>query len=1121
MTQAYEVAVFDGSKWVALRGEKGDTGTGITIKGTKATVGDLPLLGSPGESWLVGGNLHVWDDATGQWDDVGTIQGPAGPQGIKGDKGDAGTPGAPGANATLRVNSTTTGAPGTNARVVNTGTASAAVLDFTIPTGVQGPQGVKGDTGDAATVSIGTVADTPAGTAPTVVNSGTSTAAVLDFEIPAGQRGQIGLTGLQGNPGKDGVDGKAATVTVGAVNSGAPGTAPIVSNSGTSSAATLDFTIPAGATGATGPAGKDGAAATVNVGTVTAGSSPSVTNAGTASAAVLDFVLQTGPAGPQGPAGKDGSGVVIKGTIDGGTWPPGGTHADGDMWLIGDPVPTGAPAGAVTGHGVVYNGGTWTDVGPIQGPQGPQGIQGPAGPSAVSTDANNEARLGADSLIYVPRPVIPAASAVAPANLGTSAPGSASTYARADHVHQMPTAAQVGAAATSHTHSAASITGLATVAVSGEYADLKNPPAAYSLPTAAAGTLGGVKIGTGIDIDGNGVISVAAGAGGTTVVDATTTVKGIVKLASMMDFAGGGSTTAVVTAAELLREVTPLAPKSRPTFTDYITIPAGTAGAPGLRFTGDADTGIYQAVGGTIQVTANGSQRLAIGTSVSVPTGTGFVAGGNAYPQNKGTAGQVLTTDGAGVLTWQDAAGAIDPATATTLGGVKVGTGLTVQTDGTLAVSFNDATTTQKGVVSLADAAAITAGTAGRVVDAAQLKSETGKYLPLAGGQMTGDITWDTGAKISDPTANTFAVSTAGTERLRVGATVGIGRTNAASTALTVGTTNSPTTGTVQYGAIFNSTAGADCTNTYCGVRSSPVVPGTTGTSVHFWAIDINVSASRNFGFLLGSSTIPSGTFSAGVYTAHSGPDDYQIYAAGTAPSTFAGVIEVRSNATAAEPAICPRGDSNTGVFFPAADVFAVSTAGTERLRVDGTGQISVLNNSFITWGATVSDATAPGQFRRLQIYNDGTNYAGFGISNGSYNMGTVGGISSRIWANGIEHINCRHDGPTRLVQDVVSQKSIFLQHGSAAAPPLSFDVDRNTGLFLVKEDTIAVSTAGTERLRVGATGQITAAAGYTPASADSLVTKGNVDSMFVAITQAAYDALGTPDPSKIYLITG
>src|SRR5215467_4556604 len=36
------------------------------------------------------------------------------------------------------------------------------------------------------------------------------------------------------------------------------------------------------------------------------------------------------------------------------------------------------------------------------GPQGITGLQGPSGPNAVSADAGNQAKLGSDSLIYVP-----------------------------------------------------------------------------------------------------------------------------------------------------------------------------------------------------------------------------------------------------------------------------------------------------------------------------------------------------------------------------------------------------------------------------------------------------------------------------------------------------------------------------------------------------------------------------------------------------------------------------------------------------------------------------------------------------------------------------------------------
>ena len=70
---------------------------------------------------------------------------------------------------------------------------------------------------------------------------------------------------------------------------------------------------------------------------------------------------------------------------------------------------------------------------------------------------------------------------------------------------------------TSHTQAASTITGLATVATSGNYNDLSNKPTippAYTLPTATTSTLGGVKVdGSTITIS-NGVISSSGGSSG-------------------------------------------------------------------------------------------------------------------------------------------------------------------------------------------------------------------------------------------------------------------------------------------------------------------------------------------------------------------------------------------------------------------------------------------------------------------------------------------------------------------------------------------------------------------------------------------------------------------------------
>jgi len=163
-----------------------------------------------------------------------------------------------------------------------------------------GAPGANGTNGTAATVSVGSVTTGAAGSSATVTNTGTSSAAVLAFTIPRGDAGTNGTNGTNGT---------AATVAVGTVTTGAAGTSASVTNAGTSSAAVLNFTIPRGDTGAAGTNGTNGAAATITVGTVTtgaAGTSASVTNAGTSSAAIFNFTIPRGDTG----AGGGGSGTV-------------------------------------------------------------------------------------------------------------------------------------------------------------------------------------------------------------------------------------------------------------------------------------------------------------------------------------------------------------------------------------------------------------------------------------------------------------------------------------------------------------------------------------------------------------------------------------------------------------------------------------------------------------------------------------------------------------------------------------------------------------------------------------------------------------------------------------------
>jgi len=192
-------------------------------------------------------------------------------------KGDTGAAGAAGLAATVDANATFTGPEGTAATVTNIGDTTTAIFDFVIPqglTGLTGPAGADnmtagptgpmgpmnqtanmtaGPAGSAATIAVNATFTGAVGTNADVVNVGSASAASLDFTIP---QGMMNLTanmtaGPAGTPGimnqtANMTAGTAATIAINATFTGAPGTNATVNNTGTSAAASFDFTIPQG-----------------------------------------------------------------------------------------------------------------------------------------------------------------------------------------------------------------------------------------------------------------------------------------------------------------------------------------------------------------------------------------------------------------------------------------------------------------------------------------------------------------------------------------------------------------------------------------------------------------------------------------------------------------------------------------------------------------------------------------------------------------------------------------------------------------------------------------------------------------------------------------------------------
>jgi len=167
------------------------------------------------------------------------------------------------------------------------------------PTGPPGPQGPTGQTG-------------PAGPAGTPGAAGTT-----------GANGIPGAAGANGNDGAAGPPGmtfKGAWVTGygyavnDSVTYGNPASTYIALMNNSSSEPDLSPQVWAmlAQAGGAGPTGAAGTTATVAIGTVTtgaAGSEVRVTNSGTTSAAVLNFAIPQSAAGPPGSGGSGGSGT--------------------------------------------------------------------------------------------------------------------------------------------------------------------------------------------------------------------------------------------------------------------------------------------------------------------------------------------------------------------------------------------------------------------------------------------------------------------------------------------------------------------------------------------------------------------------------------------------------------------------------------------------------------------------------------------------------------------------------------------------------------------------------------------------------------------------------------------
>jgi len=371
-------------------GPTGAAGTSFIVKGSVATVGNLPSSGNTtGDAYIVTAtqDLYVWNGTA--WTNVGKIVGPTGPTGATGAVGGTGVAGPTGPTGSVGP----AGATGLTGPTGPTGTTGAAGgVGPTGPTGAPGFVGPVGPTGPAGANGL-------AGpTGPTGSTGGTGSVGPTG---PAGSVGSAGPTGPTGNTGAVGPTGP--TGSIGVIGPTGPTGSTGVGG-------------PTGPTGTSGPLGPTGPTGSAGTSFTIKGTVPNVASLPTTGNTVGDayivsatqelyvwdgaawdnlgqIVGPTGSIGPTGPTGSTGlSGPTgPASTVSGPTGPTGSTGALGPIGPTG-PVgsagvagPTG-PTGAVGGVGPA---GPVGPTGPIGntgavGATGPTGARGPTGPTGAT-----------------------------------------------------------------------------------------------------------------------------------------------------------------------------------------------------------------------------------------------------------------------------------------------------------------------------------------------------------------------------------------------------------------------------------------------------------------------------------------------------------------------------------------------------------------------------------------------------------------------------------------------------------------------------------------------------------------------------------------------------------------
>jgi hypothetical protein len=204
---------------------------------------------------------------------------------------------------------------------------------------------------------------------------------------------------------------------------------------------------------------------------------------------------------------------------------------------------------------------------------------------------------------------------------------------------------------------------------------------------------------------------------------------------------------------------------------------------------------------------------------------------------------------------------------------------------------------------------------------------------------------------------------------------------------------------------------------------------------------------------------------------------DFQVGSAGD-PVTVGGVLTVTAGAVGT-PAITTAGDTNTGIFFPAADTIAFSEGGAEIARFDSSGNLGVGTAS------PVAKLQVAGAYRQTgaTVPFEWTVNAG---AQDFYKLNAVGFADNLIVANSAGNVGIGTSSPTSKLQvgtgaaastvqaQILGGVTVFENAGATASvPTITFNNDLDTGINNPSGNTLALYTGGSERMRIDSSGNL------------------------------------------------